>query len=58
MNFSYMFSSPDMAAMHQDISEDRDIVNKKLKDVFGVSICNFNFKFMIFFYHFFVYIYI
>ncbi|CAN7133334.1 probable hexokinase-like 2 protein [Brassica rapa] len=32
----YTLSSPDMAAMHQDISEDRDIVNKKLKDVFGV----------------------
>ena len=52
MNFSYMFSSPDMAAMHQDISEDREIVNKKLKDVFGVSICIFNFKFMIFFFIF------
>lgn len=27
-----------MAAMHQDISEDREIVNKKLKEVFGVRI--------------------
>lgn len=26
-----------MAAMHQDISEEREIVNKKLKEVFGVS---------------------
>ncbi|KAH0844237.1 hypothetical protein HID58_090529 [Brassica napus] len=32
----YTLSSPDMAAMHQDISEDREIVNKKLKDVFGI----------------------
>lgn len=36
--FSHMFRSPDMAAMHQDISEDREIVNKKLKEVFGVRI--------------------
>ncbi|KAG5412543.1 hypothetical protein IGI04_000110 [Brassica rapa subsp. trilocularis] len=32
----YILGSPDMAAMHQDISEDRDIVNKKLKEVFGI----------------------
>lgn len=37
-DFPNVFRSPDMAAMHQDISEDRDIVNKKLKEVFGVSI--------------------
>ncbi|KAL1190398.1 putative hexokinase-like 2 protein [Cardamine amara subsp. amara] len=32
----YMLWSPDMAAMHQDISEDREIVNRKLKEVFGI----------------------
>ncbi|CAF2067311.1 probable hexokinase-like 2 protein [Brassica napus] len=32
----YILGSPDMAAMHQDISEDRDIVNKKVKEVFGI----------------------
>ncbi|CAH8382227.1 unnamed protein product [Eruca vesicaria subsp. sativa] len=32
----YTLSSPDMAAMHQDISEDREIVNRKLKEVFGI----------------------
>lgn len=29
-------SSPDMAAMHQDTSEDHEIVSEKLKKVFGV----------------------
>lgn len=28
--------SPDMAAMHQDTSEDREVVSEKLKEVFGV----------------------
>lgn len=35
--FQASFRSPDMAAMHQDISEEREIVNRKLKEVFGVS---------------------
>lgn len=29
-------SSPDMAAMHQDASDDREIVGEKLTKVFGV----------------------
>ncbi|XP_010527158.1 PREDICTED: probable hexokinase-like 2 protein [Tarenaya hassleriana] len=33
----YVLRSPDMAAMHQDTSEDRDTVNEKLKDVFGID---------------------
>ena len=27
-----------MAAMHQDTSEDREVVNEKLKEIFGVRI--------------------
>ncbi|CAN8328427.1 unnamed protein product [Cochlearia groenlandica] len=33
----YILWSPDMAAMHQDISDNRDIVNKKLNEVFGIT---------------------
>ncbi|EOA18237.1 hypothetical protein CARUB_v10006729mg [Capsella rubella] len=32
----YILWPPDMAAMHQDISEEREIVNRKLKEVFGI----------------------
>ena len=39
-----------MAAMHQDISEDRDIVNKKVKEVFGVSILRLVFSSFFFFF--------
>ncbi|KAM0971005.1 hypothetical protein ACFX15_018407 [Malus domestica] len=33
----YQLSSPDMAAMHQDTSEDHKIVGEKLKKVFGIT---------------------
>ncbi|KAM1175104.1 hypothetical protein ACFX19_028140 [Malus domestica] len=33
----YQLSSPDMAAMHQDTSEDHEIVGEKLKKVFGIT---------------------
>ncbi|OMO56375.1 Hexokinase [Corchorus capsularis] len=33
----YLLRSPDMAAMHQDTSEDREIVNEKLKEIFGIT---------------------
>ncbi|ESQ53299.1 hypothetical protein EUTSA_v10027262mg [Eutrema salsugineum] len=36
LTIPYILWSPDMAAMHQDISDDREIVNKKLKEVFGI----------------------
>ncbi|CAE6153620.1 unnamed protein product [Arabidopsis arenosa] len=36
LTIPYILWSPDMAAMHQDISEEREIVNKKLKEVFGI----------------------
>ncbi|MCI42458.1 hexokinase-like 2, partial [Trifolium medium] len=29
--------SPDMAAMHQDTSEDREVVSEKLNEVFGIT---------------------
>ncbi|KZV57800.1 Hexokinase-like 3 [Dorcoceras hygrometricum] len=32
----YLLKSPDMAAMHQDTSEDYEVVNEKLKEVFEV----------------------
>lgn len=32
----YTLRSPDMAAMHQDTSENRDAVHEKLLEVFGV----------------------
>ncbi|KAJ7944588.1 Phosphotransferase [Quillaja saponaria] len=32
----YLLRSPDMAAMHQDTSEDLEVVSEKLKDVFGI----------------------
>lgn len=31
-----MNRSPDMAAMHQDTSEDHEVVDEKLKEIFGV----------------------
>uniref|UniRef100_A0A6N2LAN6 Phosphotransferase n=1 Tax=Salix viminalis TaxID=40686 RepID=A0A6N2LAN6_SALVM len=31
----YQLRSPDMAAMHQDTSEDHDVVGEKLKEIFG-----------------------
>ncbi|VVB09859.1 unnamed protein product [Arabis nemorensis] len=36
LTIPYILGSPDMAAMHQDISEGREIVNKKLKEVLGI----------------------
>ncbi|XVF15352.1 hypothetical protein REPUB_Repub09cG0144700 [Reevesia pubescens] len=31
----YLLRSPDMAAMHQDTSEDHEVVHEKLKEIFG-----------------------
>ncbi|GMI67231.1 hexokinase-like 3 [Hibiscus trionum] len=33
----FLLRSPDMAAMHQDTSEDREVVHEKLKEVFGIT---------------------
>ncbi|KAE8694056.1 putative hexokinase-like 2 protein [Hibiscus syriacus] len=33
----YLLRSPDMAAMHQDTSEDREVVHEKLMEVFGIT---------------------
>ncbi|XP_040961538.1 probable hexokinase-like 2 protein isoform X2 [Gossypium hirsutum] len=33
----YLLRSPDMAAMHQDASEDREVVHEKLKEIFGIT---------------------
>ncbi|XP_004289383.1 PREDICTED: probable hexokinase-like 2 protein [Fragaria vesca subsp. vesca] len=33
----YQLSSPDMAAMHQDTSDNREVVGEKLKEVFGIT---------------------
>ncbi|KAH7846416.1 hypothetical protein Vadar_013797 [Vaccinium darrowii] len=33
----YMLRSPDMAAMHQDTSEDHEVVDEKLKELFGIT---------------------
>ncbi|WJX89396.1 hexokinase [Trifolium repens] len=33
----YSLRSPDMAAMHQDTSEDREVVYEKLNEVFGIT---------------------
>ncbi|CAJ2635218.1 unnamed protein product [Trifolium pratense] len=33
----YSLRSPDMAAMHQDTSEDREVVSEKLNEVFGIT---------------------
>ncbi|CAL5197841.1 unnamed protein product [Lathyrus oleraceus] len=33
----YLLRSPDMAAMHQDTSEDREVVAEKLNEVFGIT---------------------
>lgn len=31
------FRSPDVASMHQDTSDDYEVVDEKLKEIFGVS---------------------
>ncbi|KAI9164759.1 hypothetical protein LWI28_001485 [Acer negundo] len=33
----YLLRSPDMAAMHQDTSEDHEVVNEKLQEIFGIN---------------------
>ncbi|XWS33429.1 hypothetical protein CRYUN_Cryun22dG0081900 [Craigia yunnanensis] len=33
----YLLRSPDMAAMHQDTSEEREVVNEKLKEIFEIT---------------------
>ncbi|CAK9150591.1 unnamed protein product [Ilex paraguariensis] len=33
----YLLRSPDMAAMHQDTSEDHEVVNEKLEEIFGIT---------------------
>ncbi|KAK6258723.1 Hexokinase [Theobroma cacao] len=33
----YLLRPPDMAAMHQDTSEDREVVHEKLKEIFGIT---------------------
>ncbi|XAR51425.1 hypothetical protein NMG60_11006048 [Bertholletia excelsa] len=33
----YSLSSPDMAVMHQDTSEDHEVVDEKLREIFGVT---------------------
>ncbi|KAL5556132.1 hypothetical protein UlMin_038368 [Ulmus minor] len=33
----YQLRAPDMAAMHQDTSNDREVVSEKLKEVFGIT---------------------
>ncbi|XP_073136780.1 probable hexokinase-like 2 protein [Henckelia pumila] len=33
----YLLKSPDMAVMHQDTSEDYEVVNEKLKEIFEIS---------------------
>ncbi|GMP27611.1 hypothetical protein CsSME_00003516 [Camellia sinensis var. sinensis] len=33
----YSLRSPDVAAMHQDTSEDHEVVNEKLKEIFGIT---------------------
>lgn len=35
--FGYVNRSPDMAEMHQDTSEDHQVVAEKLKEIFGVT---------------------
>ncbi|KAK4477422.1 hypothetical protein RD792_016643 [Penstemon davidsonii] len=37
LRIPYLLRSPDMAAMHQDTSEDYEIVDEKLKDIFEIS---------------------
>ncbi|KAG5057634.1 hypothetical protein JHK86_012630 [Glycine max] len=36
----YLLRSPDMAAMHQDTSEDREIVSEKLWEIFDIDSCS------------------
>ncbi|KAF7129912.1 hypothetical protein RHSIM_Rhsim10G0085000 [Rhododendron simsii] len=33
----YLLRSPDMAAMHQDTSEDREVVDEKLREIFRIT---------------------
>ncbi|XWS29643.1 hypothetical protein CRYUN_Cryun24cG0047100 [Craigia yunnanensis] len=33
----YLLRSPDMAVMHQDTSEDREVVHEKLEEIFGIT---------------------
>uniref|UniRef100_A0A2N9J9C3 Phosphotransferase n=1 Tax=Fagus sylvatica TaxID=28930 RepID=A0A2N9J9C3_FAGSY len=37
LNTPFLLRSPDMAAMHQDTSEDRKVVSEKLEEVFGIT---------------------
>ncbi|XP_059641262.1 probable hexokinase-like 2 protein [Cornus florida] len=37
LRIPYSLRSPDMAAMHQDSSEDRDVVDEKLKEIFEIT---------------------
>ncbi|KAK9134168.1 hypothetical protein Syun_013498 [Stephania yunnanensis] len=37
LKIPYVLSSPDMAAMHQDSSDDRDVVGEKLKEIFEIA---------------------
>ncbi|KAJ8765655.1 hypothetical protein K2173_014777 [Erythroxylum novogranatense] len=39
LSVPYVLSSPDMAAMHQDISEDQEVVSDKLREIFGITYC-------------------
>ena len=36
LSLTFENRSPDMAAMHQDTSEDHEVVDEKLKEIFGV----------------------
>ncbi|XP_021890459.1 probable hexokinase-like 2 protein, partial [Carica papaya] len=37
LRIPYILRSPDMAAMHQDTSEDREILDVKLREIFGIK---------------------
>nr|DAD40349.1 TPA_asm: hypothetical protein HUJ06_014672 [Nelumbo nucifera] len=37
LRIPYVLRSPDMALMHQDTSEDREVIGEKLKDIFGIA---------------------
>ncbi|KAK7263297.1 hypothetical protein RJT34_30884 [Clitoria ternatea] len=36
----YLLRSHDMAAMHQDTSEEHEVVSEKLREIFGISSCS------------------
>ncbi|KAF8377702.1 hypothetical protein HHK36_031086 [Tetracentron sinense] len=38
LKMPYVLRSPDMAAMHQDTSEDREVVGEKLECIFGITV--------------------